>query len=63
MSKKGYKEVKSRSNRGEIEGKMGYVNLLSGPNSNHRLEPTVYRPSAFVSGKIAGAKSLKKYEK
>ena len=28
---------------------MGYGNLLSGPNSNHRLETTVYRPLDFSS--------------
>ena len=31
-----------RQNRGEIEVKMGCWNLLSGLNSNHRLETTVF---------------------
>ena len=29
---------------------MGCGNLLSGPNSNHRLETTVYRPAGRSSG-------------
>ena len=30
---------------------MGCVNLLSGPNSNHHLETTVYRPTVNLNRK------------